>query len=183
MSDNIQRRMVLQEIAEAEELLSKEVNVSTIWYSDFKRTALPILQSVTTGEFNAQAWLQITGHPSVELSVLNDQTGEEQYRIPPMCGYTDFQEIEEFNLARVADEAAIMKSESPAVADQNLYDHLSLLQLDHNDLLSCQRRIVDTLNRVFEDHELPTIPTDVTDQKSDSVTDNDEPEILGYDLA
>ena len=183
MNDSIQKRMIMEELAAAEELLSRNVSLTTITYGDFVRQALPVLRGIGTGEFDPQQWIAITGHPSIELSVIDETTGEERYRIPPMMGYSDFQEVEEFNIAKVADEAAIMKNESSAAADQSIYDHLSLLQQDEGELMECQRQVIVAINQVFKDHQIEIIPLGEDDKRHDDKKGGDDYEVVGYDLA
>jgi hypothetical protein len=181
MVSEVQRRMVMAELADAERVLSQDVNVVAMSYSDFLTYGLPVLATVQSGDFNAQNWIRISGHPSQEVSVVDDITGEEKYRIPALLGHTDLQEVEEFKLARVADHAAIIRQEAPGAADQQLYDHLSLLRPVEGQLPKYRERIVTALNQVFRDHSLPLIETEQTaDAPKPAI---DEPEIIGYDLA
>lgn len=180
MISDMQKKMVMQELEEANALLSKDVNVTAITYSDFMQYALPVLATIQDGSFNPQNWLRIAGHPLNELSVVDNVSGEEKYRIPSMLAHSDLQAVEEYKLSQVADHAATIRSEAPGLADQQLYDHLSLLSTDEEDNLAYRQRVIVALNKVFGDHDLPLIESN---QVAETKPVQDEPVFLGYDLA
>ena len=81
-------REVMELTALFKETLSTQYD--TIRYSEFKQTMLPMLARIANDQpFDIDQWLGVVSHPSLDVVVIDDHTGEAKYRVPSMFHKTD----------------------------------------------------------------------------------------------
>lgn len=137
--------------------------VDTIPYADFRRVMLPMLAEIAHGrEFDLDTWFTMISHPSVELSVLDDITGEERYRLSSVWQQTDIscKDDDLEGMSVYVDGLNMMKSTDYFAAHDRLMelaedriDHATPEQIIEDAILAINR-----LNTIFRDHELPELP-------------------------
>lgn len=154
-------RMAEQATELFRETLKNPVDVVPL--SDFRRVMLPMLAEIAHGrEFDLDGWFAIVSHPSVELSVVDDTTGEEVYRISSVWQQTDIscKDPDMIGISAYMDGLQMMKSTDMIAA----HDRLMELAEERIDYTTPEQIIDDAivtinrLNKVFADHQLPTLP-------------------------
>lgn len=143
------------------EVLSNPVDV--IGLSEFRRVMLPMLAEIAYGrEFDLDRWFTIVSHPSVELSVVDDMSGAEIYRLSSVWQQTDISCKDEdmVGMSVFVDSINALKSTDMIAAHDRLME-LADERVDHTPPEQTIRDAVlaiNRLNKVFEDHQLPMLP-------------------------
>lgn len=137
--------------------------VDVVTYSEFCRSLLPRLAPIAHGEeFDLEGWLALVSHPTVELSVVDDETGEEKYRLSSVYQQTDIsckdEEVE--GMSVYAQQLSMMKSTDSVGAHDRLME-MADARIDTTDprtTIADGIRMIQRLNAVFRDHNLPELP-------------------------
>lgn len=143
------------------ETLAHPVDVVT--YSEFRRALLPRLAKIAYGEdFDLEGWLSMVSHPTVELSVVDDHTGEEKYRLSSVYQQTDIscKDEEAEGISVYAQQLSMMKSTDSVGAHDRLME-MADARIDSTNprtTIADGIRMIQRLNAVFRDHDLPELP-------------------------
>lgn len=137
--------------------------VDVVGISEFRRVMLPMLAEIAHGrEFDIERWFTMVSHPSVELSVVSDETGEELYRLSSVWQQTDIScKDDELEGMSIYVESLNMLKSTDMIAAHDRLMELADERIDHT---SPDKTIADAvltierLNKVFADHNLPTLP-------------------------
>lgn len=137
--------------------------VDRVGLSEFRRVMLPMLAEIAYGnEFDLDRWFTMISHPSVELSVIDEQSGEEIYRLSSVWQQTDIsckdEDLEGMSI--YVESLNMMKSTDMITAHDRLME-LAEERIDHTSPEQTIRDAVlaiNRLNKIFADHELPTLP-------------------------
>lgn len=137
--------------------------VDVVVYSEFRRALLPRLAKIAYGEeFDLEGWLSMVSHPTVELSVVDDHTGEEKYRLSSVYQQTDIscKDEEAEGISVYAQQLSMMKSTDSVGAHDRLME-MADARIDSTNprtTIADGIRMIQRLNAVFRDHDLPELP-------------------------
>lgn len=137
--------------------------VDVVGISEFRRVMLPMLAEIAYGnEFDLDRWFTMVSHPSVELSVVDDVSGVEIYRLSSVWQQTDIsckdEDLEGMSI--YVDSLNMLKSTDMISAHDRLME-LAEERIDHTSPEATIRDAVlaiNRLNKIFADHELPVLP-------------------------
>lgn len=137
--------------------------VDVVTYSEFRRALLPRLAKIANGEdFDLEGWLSMVSHPTVELSVVDDHTGEEKYRLSSVYQQTDIscKDEEAEGISVYAQQLSMMKSTDSVGAHDRLME-MADARIDSTNprtTIADGILMIQRLNAVFRDHDLPELP-------------------------
>lgn len=154
-------REVMELTALFKETLSTQYD--TIRYSEFKQTMLPMLARIANDQpFDIDQWLGVVSHPSLDVVVIDDHTGEAKYRVPSMFHKTDNSckddDIE--GMSVYSNNIELMKS-TDFMGAKLLFDKLAKERFDHTStdaIIDEAIEAITDLNKIFQDHNLPLLP-------------------------
>ena len=137
--------------------------VDVVGYSEFRRALLPRLAVIANGgDFDLEGWLSMVSHPTVELSVVDDQTGEEKYRLSSVYQQTDISCKDEDldGMSVYAQQLSMMKSTDAVGAHDRLMEmaDLRIESVEPRETIAAGVLMIQRLNAVFRDHDLPELP-------------------------
>lgn len=137
--------------------------VDVVGYNDFCRALLPRLAAIAHGEeFDLDGWLSMVSHPTVELSVVDDATGVEKYRLSSVYQQTDIscKDEDAEGISVYAQQLSMMKSTDSVGAHDRLME-MADARIDSTDpraTIADGIKMIQRLNLVFRDHDLPELP-------------------------
>lgn len=131
--------------------------------STFKATMLPVLSAIAYGrDFDEERWCSLVSHTNVEVSVVDDETHKEIYRISSIYHNSDIaiDNVDEPGLSVAALESAKQRFVSIPMAQQSIIDALdintnptSVSEMRESGILAIER-----LNKIFADFDMPLLP-------------------------
>ena len=151
MTDNL----ILRELERTTKLLKEEVKdpITTITIHEFRQRAWPVLQNIGE-DFIIADWVAITGHPFVQLDVM-DENGNIVYSIPPILQPQRTSADHEVHLVDISTELQAARADSPGYANRMIWKMLTNLSDKEYDGHADAMVMATVLNRIFIDHGKP----------------------------
>lgn len=205
MSNNLnaaelKRQHELELVADLEEGLA-ELNapkVSRFTHSEFLRVGLPILSGMLDDTFNPLRWEEFVGNQYVGCQVIDDESGELVYDLPPLMRQAPTAIYDDPNRESLTSETQHLL----AIRDYNPNEVSAQILRIAEDTVSRQnggleygtveelRRTMETLNKIFRDNGLNELPmpeylkdVKATDGKVESPANEPKPKVsTDYDL-
>ena len=147
--------LILRELERTTKLLKAEVKdpITTITLHEFHQRAWPLLQNIGE-DFIIADWVAITGHPFVQLDVMDEQ-GKIKYSIPPILQPQRTSTDHEVHLVDISTELQAARADSPAYANRMIWKMLNNLSDKEYDGNADATAFAAVLNQIFTDHGMP----------------------------
>lgn len=164
-SESIPHREASRLAERVTEVARREIGpmLDVVGYSYFKSTMLPLLAAISRGEdFDLATWSSLISHENVEVSVVDDITGAEKYRISSVFFNTDIS-IDDVNLKGISvftDEVKAQANVSETLSQQMMMDIVDsrVIPVTKDEMFSSGVLAIARLNKIFEDHGMATLP-------------------------
>lgn len=131
--------------------------VTKISVAEFEQKFLPLLKNIGEG-FDSVAWINEVSHPFVRLQVY-DESGVIKYDIPPFFAQQKTTEVEGYRIVDQTDRIKSLNSDSPRLAMNFIANMLHKFSDNAFDNKQAAEEMSVALNQVFNDYDLPLIPT------------------------
>lgn len=143
------------------EVVSATIDV--VPYSKFRVSMLPLLAEIANGgELNIDVWLKMVSHPNIEVSVVDDVTGVEIYRVPSVYFNTDVStdDVDNPGVSVHAKYLEQLRNTSITMAQEQLLEMVEakIEPITNEEMIESGIDAIEKLNAIFAAHDLPLLP-------------------------
>lgn len=169
------------------EVVSATVDV--VPYSKFRVAMLPLLAEIAHGgELNIEVWLTMVSHPNIEVSVVDDNTLVELFRVPSVYFNTDVStdDVDNPGVSVHAEYLEQLRNTSIAMARDRLLELVDekMEPITNEEMIESGIDAIEKLNKIFAAHDLPTLPNPrevIYGEKQQTVEEIKEEEVEDFD--
>lgn len=137
--------------------------IDVVPYSKFRVSMLPLLAEIANGgELNIDVWLTLVSHPNIEVSVVDDTTGIEMYRVPSVYFNTDVStdDVDNPGVSVHAKYLEQLRNTSITMAQEQLLEMVEskIDPITNEEMIESGIDAIEKLNTIFAAHDLPLLP-------------------------